>query len=84
MEYQIVEDHAPSNPYRIIYRVLEFYGQNNRNNQFTKGRFNSRHEAQDWIDMKQRKTEENYKSRKGYLHPELQPDIYGENLLSYP
>jgi len=47
-------------------------------------RFHRPEQAEDYIRQQTEKVERSYTSRKGHLHPELQPNIYAENLLSYP
>jgi hypothetical protein len=70
--------------YNGKYIVREMHAPIHRDNRILRGRFHTRGQAQAWIDLQQQKQEQSYQKRKGHLHPELQPDIYGENLLHYP
>jgi hypothetical protein len=73
MTYEIIYTGGGTSPYRV-----------NENGSLLKARFHTRREAEAWIAEKQQKAEQSYANRKGSLHAEAIPDVYGENLLNLP
>jgi len=55
-----------------------------RNGELLPARFHRREQAEAYVAAQEQAVRDEYVARKGHLQAGKAPDVYGENLLSYP